>query len=101
MTGQDSSAFIIVSMQPKPQGLVSAPNATSLITNTNNSSAVNVGVSNLAAIQMGSYSQNTAQKTTMIEKNNYYYTLEYICSPLTLNQTEEAYKQILQTLKIV
>ncbi|WP_281774820.1 hypothetical protein [Methanobacterium formicicum] len=101
VTGQDSSAFIIVSMQPKPQGLVNAPNATSLITNTSNSSAVNVGVSNLAAIQMGSYSQNTAQKTTIIEKNNYYYTLEYICSPLTLNQTEEAYKQILQTLKIV
>ncbi|MBI4813297.1 MAG: hypothetical protein HY802_02885 [Methanobacterium sp.] len=49
----------------------------------------------------GSYRQKIAQKTTVIEKNNYYYTIEYICLPSALNQTEEAYNQILQTFKIV
>ena len=99
--GQDQPAFIILNMQPKPQGLINTPNATSLVTNTSNSSTVTVGVSNFTAIQVGSYSQNIAQKTTVIEKNNYYYTIEYICLPSALNQTEEAYNQILQTFKIV
>ena len=99
--GQDQSAFIILDMQPKPQGLMNTPNATSVATNTSNSSKVMVGVSNLTAIQMGSYSQNIAKKSTIIEKNNYYYTIEYICLPSALNQTEEAYTQILQTFKIV
>jgi hypothetical protein len=99
--GPDQPAFIILNMQPKPQGLINTPNATSLTTNTSNSSTVRVGVSNFTAFQVGSYSQNIAQKTTVIEKNNYYYTIEYICYPSALNQTEEAYKQILQTFKIV
>lgn len=98
--GQEQPAFIILSMQPKPQGLINTPNATSLVTNTSNSSQVNIGVANLTAIQLGSYSQNIAQKTTVIEKNNYYYSLEYICLPSSLNQTEEAYNQILKTFKI-
>jgi len=99
--GQDQPAFIVLNMQPKPQGIINAPTATSLTTNTSNSSKVMVGVTNLTAIQMGSYGQNIAQKTTVIEKNNYYYTLEYICLPSALNQTETAYNQILQTFKIV
>lgn len=100
--GQDQPAFIILNMQPKPQGgLINTHNATSLTTNTNNSSTVTVGVSNFTAVQVGSYSQNIAQKTTVIEKNNYYYTIEYICLPSALNQTEQAYNQILQTFKIV
>jgi hypothetical protein len=99
--GQDQTAFIILNMQPKPQGLINTPNATFLVTNTSNSSKVMVGVSNFTAFQVGSYSQNIAQKTTVIEKNSYYYTLEYICLPSALNQTEEAYNQILQTFKII
>ncbi|EKQ55725.1 MAG: hypothetical protein B655_0223 [Methanobacterium sp. Maddingley MBC34] len=99
--GPDQTAFIILNMQPKPQGLINTPNATSLTTNISNSSTVRVGVSNFTAFQVGSYSQNIAKKTTVLEKNNYYYTIEYICLPSALNQTEEAYNQILQTFKIV
>lgn len=100
-TGQDQPAFIILSMRQKSQGLINTPNATSIVTNASNSSQVSVGVSNLTAIQLGSYSHNIAQKTTIIEKNKYYYTVEYICLPSSLNQTEEAYNQILKTFKIV
>ncbi|MDO5835547.1 MAG: hypothetical protein Q4P17_03490 [Methanobacterium sp.] len=99
--GQEQPTFIILSMLPKSQGLINTPNATSMLINTNNSSQVSVGVSNLTAIQLGSYSQNIAQKTTIIEKNNYYFMLEYICLPSSVNQTEEAYNQILKTLRIV
>ncbi len=40
------------------------------------------------------------EKVTVIEQGNYYLVITFITPPNALNQTSEAYNQILQTLVI-
>lgn len=98
--GTDVTAYIILQMQQKAVGAYNLPNTSTIVMNTSNSSTVSVGVANLTAIQLASFGKNVAHKTTIIEKNNFYINLEYISPPFAFNGTEEAYNNILKTLKI-
>ena len=98
--GTEITAYIILQMQQKAIGSFSLPNTSTIVMNTTNSTTVSVGVANLTAIQLANFGNNVAHKTTIIDKNNYYFTLEYITPPFAVNQTEDAYNMILQTLKI-
>ena len=98
--GTDEIAYIILQMQQKANGSFSLPNTSTIIMNTSSPSTVSIGVANLTAIQLASFGTNLSHKTTIIEKNNFYLNLEYICPPSAVNGTEEAYNTILKTLKI-
>jgi hypothetical protein len=96
----EETSYIILQMQQKAAGSFSVPNSSTIVMNTSTPSTVSVGVANLTAVQLGSFGTNVAHKTTIIEKNNFYYNLEYICPSFAANETEEAYNTILKTLKI-
>jgi hypothetical protein len=98
--GTDETAYIILQMQQKANGSFSLPDTSTILMNTSSPSTVSVGVSNLTAIQLASFGKNVAHKTTIIEKNNFYFNLEYICPPFAVNGTEDAYNTIMKTLKI-
>ena len=97
---QQQPAYIIIQMQQRAEGTVNLPNPNAIVMNTTNSSIASVEIGNVTATQMGNYGQNIAKKVTVIQKNNYYYTVAYICPPYALNQTEQAYNTIIKTLKI-
>jgi len=96
----EGTSYIILQMQQKAVGSFSLPDTSTIIMNTSSPSTVSVGVANLTAIQLASFGTNIAHKTTIIEKNNSYIYLEYVCPPSAVNETEEAYNTILKTLKI-
>jgi hypothetical protein len=98
--GQTQTSYIIIQMQQKAQGQLNLP-PNSTTTNTTNSSVGTVIVSdNITATQLGTLGTNVAAKATIIDFNNYYYTIEFVCPPYALNQTATAYNTILKTLKI-
>jgi hypothetical protein len=98
--GNSQPAYIIVQMQQKAQGVINLPSSSSVVANTTNSSVSSVNVDNITATQLGGTGNSIAQKVTIIEKNNYYYVITFICPPYALNQTTEAYNTILKSLKI-
>jgi hypothetical protein len=98
--GQEQTAYIILQMQQKAQGQLNFP-PNSVVMNTTNSTVTPVSVgTNITATQLGSLGTNIAAKITIVEVNNCYYAIEFVCPPYALNQTSEAYNMILKTLKI-
>lgn len=98
--GNSQTAYIIIQVQQKPQGAINLPSTTSLVTNTTNSSVSSLTVDNFTATQLGSSGANIAEKSTIIDQNNYYMVITFICPPYALNQTSDAYNMILKSLKI-
>jgi hypothetical protein len=99
-SGTAQEAFIIVQMQ-KISG--TGFNATSLqvsILNSSNSSVSNLKVNNYNVMQYTRNSPAVANKIATIDNGNFMYIVEYVCPPSVANQTEEAYNQVLKTLKI-
>jgi len=94
------TSYIIFLMQMKAQGAINVPSTNAVVMNTTNSSVSTVPLGNFTATQIGSYGPNLAEKITIINLNNYYYVIEFICPPYAYNQTSEAYNLILDTMKI-
>lgn len=98
--GQSPASYIVIQMQKKSQGTLQLPGTNAIIMNTTNSTVGTTNIGNIKATQLGTYGPNVAQKVTIIDTGNNYLVLEYICPPNAINQTEEAYNLILQTLKL-
>jgi hypothetical protein len=98
--GNNQPAYIIFQMQQKTTGALNLPSTNNIVLNTTNSSVASTSVDNLTATQVGSVGTNIATKYTIIDKNNNYYLLTYICPRFALNQTESSYNKILSTMKI-
>ena len=99
-SGADQEAFIIVQMQ-KIGG--TGFNATSLqvsILNSSNSSVSNLKINDYNVMQYTRNGPTVANKIATIDSGNYMYIVEYVCPPSVSNQTEEAYLNVLKTLKI-
>ena len=97
---QSSPSYIVIQMQKKSQGTLQLPGTNAIVMNTTNSTVSSANVGNFKATQLGSYGSGVAQKVTIVDTGNNYIVLEYICPPNALNQTEQAYNLILQTLNI-
>ena len=98
--GQNQPAYIIIQMQQKVKGTLNLPSTNSIVMNTSNSSVTSTSVNNVSAAQIGNFGSNLASKYTIIDKNNFYYVLTYISPIYAVNQTEQAYNNILKTLQI-
>jgi hypothetical protein len=98
--GQNQPAYIIIQMQQKVKGTLNLPSTNSIVMNTSNSSVSSTSVNNVSAAQIGNFGSNLASKYTIIDKNNFYYVLTYICPIHAVNQTEQSYNNILKTLQI-
>lgn len=99
-SGKNQPAYIVVQMQQKTNGALNLPTTNNIVLNTTNSSVASTTVNNVTASQIGSVGTNIATKYTIIDKNNNYYLLTYICPRFALNQTEQAYNNLLTSLKI-
>ena len=99
-SGKNQPAYIVLQMQQKSTGSLNLPSTNNILINTTNSSVASTSVNNITASQVGSVGTNIASKYTIIDKNNNYYLVTYICPRFALNQTEQAYNNILSTLKI-
>jgi len=98
--GASEEAYIIVQMQRKNQNSLNLPSPNLLVENTTNTTVGSINVANLTATQLGNYGPDMAEKVTIIEQGNYNLVITYITPTYALNQTSEAYNQILQTLTI-
>jgi hypothetical protein len=98
--GQNLPAYIILQMQQKAKGTLNLPSTNNIIMNTTNSSVSSTSVNNISATQLGSFGTNIASKYTIIDKNNFYYVVTYICPTYAVNATETAYNNLLMSLKI-
>jgi hypothetical protein len=98
--GQNQPAYIIVEMQQKATGTLNLPTTNTIPMNTTNSSTSSVTVDNITASQVGNLGTNMASKYTIIDKNNYYYVLTFICPVYAVNQTQTAYNNILTSLNL-
>lgn len=98
-SGKNQPAYIVLQMQQKTNGALNLPSTNNILVNTTNSSIASTSVNNLTASQVGSVGNNIASKYTIIDKNNNYYLVTYICPRFALNQTEQAYNNLLMTLK--
>lgn len=98
--GQNQPAYIILQMQQVVKGALNLPSTGNIAMNTTNSSVGSISVGNISATQVGNFGNNIATKYTIINKNNNYYILTYICPPFAVNQTEKTYNGILSTLNI-
>ena len=90
-SGKNQPAYIVLQMQQKTNGALNLPSTNNILVNTTNSSIASTSVNNLTASQVGSVGNNIASKYTIIDKNNNYYLVTYICPRFALNQTEQAY----------
>jgi hypothetical protein len=97
---QSPTSYIVIQMQKKSQGTLQLPGTNEIVMNTTNSTVGTANIGNIKATQLGSYGPNVAQKVTIVDTGSNYLVLEYICPPNALNQTEEAYNMILQTLML-
>jgi len=97
--GTSQPAYIIVQIQQKTSGAINYP-TTAAVINTTDSSVSTTNVSNFTATQIGSAGSNFAEKTTIVQVNNYYMIITYITPTYALNQTADAYNMILKTLTI-
>lgn len=93
-------ANIIIQMQRKAQNSLNLPSTSYIVENTTNTIIESVKVANFTATQLGNYGPNMAEKVTVIEQGNYYLVITFITPPYAVNQTSEAYNQILQTFII-
>ena len=98
--GQNQPAYIIVEKQQKAVGTLNLPTTNTIPMNTTNSTTSSVTVDNITATQIGNLGNNMASKYTIIDKNNYYYILTYICPAYAINQTQTAYNTILTSLNL-
>jgi len=98
--GQNQPAYIIVQMQQKAVGTLNIPSTNTITMNTTNSSVSSTSVSNITATQVGNFGTNMATKYTLIDKNNFYYIITYICPTYAVNQTQTTYNNILTSLKL-
>ncbi len=98
--GTNQPAYIVIQMQQKVQGSINLPSTSFIVSNTTNSSVSTLNVANLTATQLANSGPTSAQKTTVIQQNNYYFVITYITPSYAVNQTSTAYNMILQTLKI-
>lgn len=96
--GTSQPSFIIFQMQQKTSGIVNLPNTAA--TNTSNATVSTLNVDNRTATQIGTLSSNAAEKTTIIQNNNYYIIVTFISPLYAANQTSKDYNLILQTLQI-
>ena len=99
-SGKNQPAYIVLQMQQKSTGSLNLPSTNNILINTTNSSVASTSVNNITASQGSSVGTNIASKYTIIDKNNNYYLVTYISPRFALNQTEQAYNNILSTLKI-
>jgi hypothetical protein len=99
-SGQNQPAYIIIESQQKAVGTLNLPTTNTIPMNTTNSSTSSVTVDNITASQIGNLGTNMASKYTIIDKNNNYYVLTYICPAFAVNQTQNAYNTILTSLKL-
>ena len=99
-SGKNQPAYIVLQMQQKANGAINLPSTNNILINTTNSSVASTTVNNITASQVGSVGNNVASKYTIIDKNNNYYLVTYICPRFALNQTEQAYNNLLLTLKL-
>ena len=97
---QSPTSYIVIQMQKKSQGTLQLPGTNTIVMNTTNSTVGSANIGSFKATQLGSYGSDVAQKVTIVDTGSNYVVLEYICPPSALNQTEQAYNLILQTLKI-
>jgi len=97
---QSPTSYIVIQMQKKSQGTLQLPGTNTIVMNTTNSTVGSANIGSFKATQLGSYGSDVAQKVTIVDTGSNYLVLEYICPPSALNQTEQAYNLILQTLKI-
>lgn len=97
---QSPTSYIVIQMLRKSQGTLQLPGTSTIVANTTNSTVGTVNIGNIKATQLGSYGPDVAQKVTIVDIGSYYVVFEYICPPDALDQTEEAYSMILQTLRL-
>jgi hypothetical protein len=97
---QSPTSYIVIQMQKKSQGTIQLPGTNEIVMNTTNSTVGTTNIGNIKATQLGSYGPDVAQKVTIVDTGNNYIILEYICPPNAMNQTNEAYNMILQTLRL-
>lgn len=97
---QTVTAYIVFQMQITTQGVLQLPSTGSIVTNSTNSTVGITNIGELKATQLGNIGPETAQKVTIIQKDNFYYTIQYICPSSALNETTEAYNMILNTLQL-
>jgi hypothetical protein len=98
--GQSQPSYIIIEKQQKAVGTLNLPTTDTLPMNTTNSTTASVAVDNITATQIGNLGTNMASKYTIIDKNNYYYILTFICPVYAVNQTQTAYNTILSSLDL-
>ncbi|MDI9437044.1 MAG: hypothetical protein QM405_03090 [Euryarchaeota archaeon] len=97
---QTVTAYIIFQMQITTQGVLQLPSTGSITTNSTNSTVGTINIGDFKATQLGNLGPEVAQKVTIIQKDNFYYTIQYICPSSALNETTEAYNMILSTLQL-
>lgn len=97
---QTITAFIVFQMQITTQGVIQLPSTGSIVTNSTNSTVATTNIGELRATQLGNIGPQTAQKVTIIQKDNFYYTVQYICPTSALNETTDAYNMILNSLQL-
>lgn len=97
---QSPTSYIVIQMQRKAPGILQLPGTNAIVMNTTNTTSEIIDIENIRATQLGTYGPNVAQKVTIVDTGDYYIVLTYICPPEALNQTEEAYNTILQTLRL-
>lgn len=98
--GQKQPSYIIIEKQQKAMGTLNLPTTNTIPMNTSNSTTSSVTIDNTTASQIGNLGTNMASKYTIIDKNNYYYVLTYICPSYAVNQTQTAYNTILTSLNL-
>lgn len=98
--GQSQPSYIIIEKQQKAVGTLNLPTTNTLPMNTTNSTSSSVSVDNITATQIGNLGTNMASKYTVIDKDNYYYILTFICPVYAVNQTQTAYNTILSSLNL-
>jgi hypothetical protein len=98
--GQTQTAYILLIMQKRTEGVLNIPSSSSILMNTTNSTVASVDLGNFQASQIGNYGNDVAQKMTIIETSDHYYVVEYVCPSFALNQTEDAYNMILKSIRI-
>jgi hypothetical protein len=94
------TAYIVFQMQATTQGVIQIPSSGSIVSNTTNSTVGTIDTGGVKATQLGNYGPQIAQMITIIQKGNFYYTLQFVCPISAVQETQEAYNQILNTLKL-
>jgi hypothetical protein len=94
------TGYIIFQMQTTTQGVVQIPSSGTIVSNTTNSTVGSVDVGGAKATQVGNYGPTVAQKVTIIQKTQFYYTIQYLTPISAVQETEQAYNLILQTLSL-